>query len=281
MITFYEKMSDLFAANVPFVAVTVVDTIGSVPNEAGSKMLVTMDGLLFGTVGGGKIENRAIQEAQKLLAQSDEEARQNATRTMYAQWALDRDIGMTCGGSVRMYFEAFNVKSWHITIFGAGHVANALINILVNLDCRITCVDPRVEWLDKLPESSKLKKVACDDMPKYGPQIPDGSYVLLITMGHGTDKPILLEILRHWKQRQFPYLGAIGSKAKAARLRNDVKEAGLRTELCDVFYCPIGIPVGSNHPQEIAISVAAQLLQVRDAVSAKSAEKESKKEGIV
>ena len=97
-------------------------------------------------------------------------------------------------------------------------------------------------------------------MPSYVEKIPEGAYVVLMTMGHTTDKPILIEILR---TRTFPYLGVIGSNAKAKRLRKDVLDAGLAEEMTKAFLCPVGLEIGSNHPQEIAISVAAQMLQIR------------------
>ena len=252
--TFFEAESDLVHEGIPFVAVTVVDTLGSTPQDRGSKMLVTEEGRRFGTVGGGKIEARAIEEAQAMLRD------ESAPKTRFHQWSLDKDIGMTCGGIVRVYFEAFNVTRWNIVVFGAGHVANALIDILARLDCRITCIDPRTEWLDRLPSSAKLTKVHEADMPSRVSRIPNGSFVLLMTMGHTTDRPILVEILR---TRTFPYLGVIGSNAKAKRLRKDVLDAGLAEELTRAFFCPVGLEIGSNHPHEIAISVAAQMLQLR------------------
>jgi xanthine dehydrogenase accessory factor len=167
---------------------------------------------------------------------------------------------MTCGGIVRVYFEAFNVTRWNIVVFGAGHVAAALVDLLSRLDCRITCIDTRPEWLGRLPDSPKLVKVLSADLPAEVAKIPEGSYVVLMTMGHTTDRPILVEILR---TRDFPYLGVIGSNAKAKRLRGDVLDAGLAEEKTRAFFCPVGLEIGSNHPQEIAVSVAAQMLQVR------------------
>jgi len=266
VITFYERMSDLFAAGIPFVCATIVDTQGSVPADVGAKMLVTADGAYFGTVGGGKIEARVILEAKAMLQAAGLAGmggKEDATAKFF-EWSLNRDIGMTCGGSMRVYLEAFNHRAWNITVFGAGHVGNALISVLEKLDCRITCIDSRVEWLDKLPESPKLRRVLLTEMKEFVPEIPSDSFVLLMTMGHSSDKPILLEILNRWKNVKFPYLGVIGSDAKAARLRKDIAEAGLPEELSKVFFCPIGLPLGSNHPQEIAVSITAQLLQVRD-----------------
>jgi xanthine dehydrogenase accessory factor len=253
--TFFEAQNDLAESGVPFVAVTVVDTLGSTPQDRGAKMLVTAEGRVFGTVGGGKVEARAIAEAQGMLADD------NAPKTRFYQWSLEKDIGMTCGGIVRVYFEAFNVVRWNIVIFGAGHVAHAVIDTLLKLDCRITCIDPRPEWLSRLPASPRLTPVLSGDMPAEVAKIGEGAFVLLMTMGHTTDKPILIEILR---TRAFPYLGVIGSNAKAKRLRKDILDAGLPEERTRAFYCPVGLQIGSNHPHEIAISVAAQMIEVRD-----------------
>lgn len=256
MTSFYSKLSELATADVPFVSVILVDTIGSAPQCPGAKMLVTKEGLFCGTVGGGKIEKRAIEEAQILLAKSD-----LRSRTCFVQWDLARDVGMTCGGAVKLYFEVFNCHAWKIVVFGAGHVAQSLVRVLLGLDCQITCIDPRSEWLDKFPRSPKLRVVLTNDLPSEVRNIPDDAFVLLMTMGHATDKPILLEILR---TKNTPYLGVIGSKAKSARLKKDVIESGLPDQLTGAFYCPAGLDIGSNHPEEIAISIAAQLLEERD-----------------
>ncbi len=255
MRTFFERLLELINAGTPCVSITLVDGIGSIPSVAGAKMIVTSAGLEYGTVGGGKVERRAIEEAQKIL---HADLRQN---TSLVQWNLNKDIGMTCGGSVKLYFEAFNVGTWNIVIFGAGHVAQALTAILLELNCAITVIDAREEWLSKLPQSLKLTARQCTDMPSEVATLPDDAFVILMTMGHTTDKPILLEILR---TRSFPYVGVIGSEAKAVRLRQDVTEVGLDDEKRQAFYCPIGLALGTNAPHEIAISVAAQLLGERD-----------------
>jgi xanthine dehydrogenase accessory factor len=172
---------------------------------------------------------------------------------------------MTCGGIVKLYFEAFNARRWRIVIFGAGHIANAVATLLVHFDCDLTVIDPRPEWLAKLPPSPKLTAVHAADMPSLVPAIPDDAFVALMTMGHATDKPILLEILR---TRTFPYLGVIGSEAKANILRRDIAEAGLPKEMGRAFHCPIGIELGTNHPYEIALSVIAQMISRRDELAA-------------
>lgn len=255
MLSIHEQLNELLFSNSPFVMVTLVDVIGSSPQDVGSKMLVTKDGLHAGTIGGGKVEFKAINEAKELLEN------RLLTKSLVA-WNLKKDVGMSCGGIVSLYFEAFHTKTWKIAVFGAGHVANALIPHLLLLECQICCLDTRKVWLDKLPKSPKLSLMHTQDMASQVKHIDHDTFVLLMTMGHNTDLPILLEILR---TKQFPYLGVIGSKAKAARIEKDIEEAGL-SSCKDAFYCPIGLDIGNNHPQEIAISVAAQLLQVRDRI---------------
>lgn len=252
--TFIETLNDLIASGTPLVTVTVVDTTGSVPQDRGSKMIVTAVGLHSGTVGGGKVEAKAIGEALDLLDSGTD-------KTRFVQWNLNKDVGMTCGGIVKMYFEVHNAASWNVVIFGAGHVAQALTALLVNFDCRITCFDPRPDWLERLPKSPKLRAVLAADMPAAVKSLPDDAFVVLMTMGHTTDKPILLEILR---TRRFPYVGVIGSHSKAVVLHRDIAEAGLPEEMKDAFHCPVGLEIGTNHPYEIALSVIAQMIQQRD-----------------
>jgi xanthine dehydrogenase accessory factor len=259
-VTFFEALSELMASGAPLVTVTVVDTMGSVPQDRGAKMIVTSEGLRFGTVGGGKIETKAIAEAQKMLRG------EIAEKTQFVSWNLNKDVGMTCGGIVKLFFEAHNVARWNVVVFGAGHIAQALTRILVNLDCRVTCIDPREEWISRLPQSPKLTPIRTDDMPSIVKTLPDDAFVVLMTMGHTTDKPILIEILR---TRTFPYLGVIGSHSKAVVLRRDVAEAGLPKEKESAFFCPVGLEIGTNHPYEIAVSIVAQMIGVRD--SAQSA----------
>ncbi|MFN4152280.1 MAG: XdhC family protein, partial [Candidatus Sericytochromatia bacterium] len=225
------------------------------PQDQGAKMIVTNQGLYFGTVGGGKVEKKSIETAIDLINNKSN------NKNLFVQWNLNKDVGMTCGGTVKLFFEVFNYNNWDIIIFGAGHVANALINILINLDCQITCIDPREEWLNKLPKSEKLNLIQLNEMKNYVKDIPEKAFVILMTMGHTTDKPILLEIL---KNRSFPYIGVIGSKAKANILFKDIKEEGLPESSKNLFYCPIGLDIGTNNVHEIAISITAQIIQERD-----------------
>jgi xanthine dehydrogenase accessory factor len=236
----------------------MVEAVGSTPQDAGSKMLVTAEGLATGTVGGGRIEHKAIEHARQMLAKP---VGHSAT-TEFVEWNLKRDVGMTCGGTVKLFFETYNHSDWRVVVFGAGHVAGEVVGCLGRLDCHVTCIDPRADWLDRIPPANRLRKICSEDPHQLLKQLPDDAFVICMTMGHATDRPILEEIFR--QQRQFPFLGVIGSKAKRAVLVKELAAAGIPRDEAEAFHCPIGLEIGTNQPGEIAISVVAQLIQERD-----------------
>jgi xanthine dehydrogenase accessory factor len=252
-----ERLAELTAEGKPFVLVTLAEAVGSAPQDPGTKMLVDASGLRFGTVGGGKVEQRAIAEAQALLAN------RAAKPCTLVEWNLKRDLGMTCGGLVKLLFEAYHVRPWRVVVFGAGHVAQALVRCLLLLDCRIVCVDSRAEWLDRLPASPQLETIRLDEPRNHVPRLQAGDFVVCMTMGHATDFPILEAIFRMGPG--LAYLGAIGSRAKGEVLRRELAAAGVPASALQQLRCPVGLTLGSNQPGEIAVSVAAEILQVRDA----------------
>lgn len=254
--TFHEHLAALEREGVAFVAVTLVEAVGSTPQDTGAKMIVTTAGLHHGTVGGGRVEAKAIDLALELL-------RGGGRETRFVNWSLKADVGMTCGGTVRLFFEACPPagSAWPIVIFGAGHIAQTLVRVLLPLPCSITVCDARAEWTEQLPRARNLR-ILCSDTPAdLVPALPDNAFVLCMTKGHTTDRPVLQRALA---ERKFPYLGVIGSQAKAAILRRELVANGLTPERAKDFFCPVGLEFGTNHPQEIALSIAAQLLSERD-----------------
>ncbi len=253
--SFLAEISNLRATQQPHVLVLVTATRGSTPQDAGATMLVNPAGLAAGTVGGGKIEAAAIRHAITLLADP------LSPCTATVEWNLQRDIGMTCGGTMSLYFEIHRPAAWTIALFGAGHVAAALIPVLAPLDCRIICRDPRPDWIARLPTAPNVTATVTDPLADSVDELPDDAYAVLITQGHATDFPILRRILQ---TRDLPFVGVIGSQSKRAVLERELREAGCSAERATQFECPLGLPVGSNHPHEIAISIAAGLLAARD-----------------
>lgn len=237
-----------------FVVVTLVNSKGSAPQEVGARMIANADGYFAGTIGGGKLEKAAIEKSQEFL-------KAGATGSHFFEWNLQTDIKMSCGGVVSLFFEIHNFqKIWNIVIFGAGHVSQELTRVLLRLECQLTCVDSRPEWLEKLPQDLKLTKVLADPMEKFVPEIPEGSFVVSATMGHSTDLPILAEI---YKGQRLPYVGAIGSDVKALKLKQNLRDLRISENQIKALHCPIGEDFGNNTPAEIAISITAQLLRLR------------------
>lgn len=251
------KVQELLDAGRSFATITLVDIRGSAPQILGAKAIVTESGIESGTVGGGKIEAASIAHAQQML-------RTGQSATDFVTWNLQTDIGMTCGGEVKLFFDVHAATTWPIAIFGAGHVAQALVRLLIRLNCHVTCVDPRQEWLDRLPSDPKLTLHCIESPRELVGQLPVNTFFVLMSKGHATDLPVLAEVLT---TRAAPFVGVIGSKQKASVLRRDLKEMGIVPELVAAFQCPIGLPIGNNTPEEIAISITAQLIQQRDAVA--------------
>ena len=258
--TIYEQIAALEHEGTAFVLVILAEAVGSTPQESGAKMVVTPAGLHTGTVGGGKVEAKAITFAQEMLAANRPEPR-------FVNWTLKGDVGMTCGGSVKLYFEPHAAggagAAWPIWIVGAGHVVQALVPVLAPLDCQLTVVDPRREWLDRLPRAGNARYLAHDNPADLVPQIPEHAFLLCLTKGHASDRPVLQRALA---ERNFPFIGVIGSDAKAEVLRREMIADGLDAKRANNFHCPVGLPFGSNTPPEIALSIAAQLLTERDKV---------------
>lgn len=239
------------------VLATMVDHRGSAPQVNGAKAIISREGLFWGTVGGGKLELAVIQRAFDLL--------EAGPATDFFKWNLQTDVGMSCGGEASFFLEKFGRAKFQLAIFGAGHISQALIPMLLKLDCFISCIDSRDEWLDKLPDSSRLQKICLENPCDYISNLPEGCFVLSITQGHKYDVPILQKAFE--RGDDFPYIGTIGSEQKAQVIKKDLRHLGVND--CDLerLFCPLGLRFGNNIPEEIAFSIIAQLLTERDLLS--------------
>ena len=253
---FGKTFLELLSQKKELVVITMTDVKGSAPQNLGARMILQDGEIAYGTVGGGKVEAHCIAFAKEFL--NDKHGAKVSSQT----WNLQRDIKMTCGGEASFMFEKYNTASdWNIVIFGAGHVSQALTRLLLTLDCRLTVIDNREEWLSKLPDDEKLTKIHSLEMENYISEIPADAFVVLMTMGHGTDVPILEKAL---KNKTFTYLGVIGSDSKRNRMEQELQKREVSKARCKEFICPIGEKIGTNTPGEIAISIGAQLLKYRD-----------------
>ena len=244
---------DLNLAGTSYAVVTIVKIDAHVPQEVGAKMIVTLDGLHAGTIGGGKIEAKGISLAVEQISIGSSSA-------LMHRIDLNQDLGMVCGGVATLFIEYSNLASWTIAVYGAGHVGQALVNLLKTFSCQLVCVDTREEWLKKLPEHPRLKKILSSDMALIPMTLPKDTYHVIATQGHVFDLVVLREVL---KMGTASYIGVIGSTVKARTIRATLMKEGFTEADTKLFYCPMGLPIGNNTPAEIAVSIAAQILEKR------------------
>jgi xanthine dehydrogenase accessory factor len=251
----WEKALECQSQGLSYVMVTLIDARGSIPQEIGAKCLVTSKGLYAGTVGGGKVEAEAIQRSLKILSSEKQ------VNPIIVTWNLQRDIKMTCGGEAKFLFEHFPARVWPIALFGAGHVGQALSKTLRELNCQLTVVDSRQEWLDKIQGVNKI----CHENPhELVSSFSPHTFFISMTQGHAFDVPVLFEIYKHFPKA--PYIGVIGSDTKGRAIKNDLRELGVDEDFLNHLRIPIGLPLGTNQPPEISISIAAELIQIRDKI---------------
>jgi xanthine dehydrogenase accessory factor len=235
-----------------YAIVTLIKIDAHVPQEVGAKMLVTAAGLHAGTIGGGKLEAKAIELAKQQLTTS---------KSQLHKIDLNKDLGMVCGGVATIFVESSQHKSWHLAVYGAGHVGQALIQLLKTFACQLYWIDSRQEWLDKQPDHPRLKKIFTANLGHIPSTLPEGTYHIIATPGHAFDLEVLKSVL---KLKNTPYIGVIGSTVKARTIRASLMNEGFTKADCERFHCPMGLPIGNNTPAEIAVSIAGQILERRD-----------------
>ncbi len=260
-------LAELAAAGRPAVLVTVLRAEGSTPREAGAKMVVWVGGF-EGTIGGGHLELEALTEARSLLAAEEEGG---VASPVVRDFALGPSLGQCCGGRTTLVFEAIRPTRWRVAVFGAGHVGKALVKLLGELPCAVTWIDSREsEFPEVLP--SNVRRVVSDAPEDEVRALPPGADVLVMTHSHQLDLEIVEAVMKRGDQH---YLGLIGSRTKRARFEQRLAAHGRSPEELARLTCPIGLAgVGSKRPAEIAIAVAAQLLQARN-VAAPGARQEA------
>lgn len=253
-----EKLSELRAQRRPCALVVVTQVKGSGPREAGARMIVSDGRLAFGTIGGGNLEKLAIERATELLLEKK-------TISKSVAYPLSDAAGQCCGGEVTLFFETFPWTGRKIAVFGAGHVAQAIGGLASYLSADLVLIDARdeAEIQPALPRTRPYELVLVDAPEAEIDTLPDDALVLVMTHSHALD----LEVVARAIKRDFAYVGLIGSERKWARFRHRLEARGFKREEIAKVRCPIGVSKHSKEPTAIAISVAAELLEVlaRDA----------------
>ena len=263
---YLHQASRLAERGIAFVTVTLVQPEGHVPQDIGAKAIVTADGLAWGTVGGGRLEAHAIEHAKAMLARAVDAGRvPQPVAPELVRYELARDLNMVCGGAASLFYEPASAATWNIVVFGAGHVAQATVALLSTFHCNLTCIDARPEWIGRIAARPNLRTLVAAEPADAVATLPAGAFVLCMTQGHATDLPIVRRLLQDGRAR---FIGVIGSEPKARTMRSALMKEGFAEATVAGIRCPLGLAIGTNAPAEIAVSIAAQLLQVRDAAAA-------------
>ena len=230
---------------------TVTSESGSTPRSRGASMWVRPDGSIAGTIGGGLIEYEAIQEALQLMNSGE------ASRTWHKS-LTERD-GVACGGSADVYMETIG-RCDELVIFGGGHVGRAVAELGAFAGFRVTVWDERPEFAndEHIPWA---RNIACpiDKIYENGITLHERSYVVIMTRGHALDA----EAVTVTDKKPGAYYGMIGSRSKIATVRKMLLERGVSKEHLDRIYQPIGLPIKAETPNEIAVSVMAEIIAVK------------------
>jgi xanthine dehydrogenase accessory factor len=234
--------------------VTIIRTEGSTPQRVGAKMLVFADGRTVGTIGGGCYENDAFWKARNAL---------ETRKPLVACYELADDIaeesGLICGGQMDVYIEPLEAAP-HLYLVGAGHVSYHLAQAATPVGFKVHVVDDREKFAnaDRFPDA---EEVIVEDIPGWleTATLPGNAYVVILTRGHRHD----LEALRALAPRDLRYLGLIGSRAKVARLYAALQEESVPIDRLKDLHAPVGLDIGAVSPQEIAVSIMAELIAVK------------------
>lgn len=232
-----------------YVLATLLESAGSTPRIAGTKMVITACEQ-FDTLGGGHLEYAVIDKARDLL--------KGALAQPYIHhFPLGATLGQCCGGSVSVLFELLHPVKLHLTLFGAGHIAQQIVELLEPLPVAVRWIDNR-EGL--FPESTKAITLLTDDPVGEVVTAPRDSAFLVLTHNHQLDFDLAKTVLA---QRPQAFLGVIGSVTKAARFRHKLVLMGISEKALGNLRCPVGLAdVTGKLPMEVAISIVGQLISL-------------------
>jgi xanthine dehydrogenase accessory factor len=219
-------------------------------------MLVYPDGQIFGTIGGGRVEKKIIEDAKSVITNR---------QPVIVKYDLTRDLQMCCGGSMEIYIEPVMTKN-KLYIFGAGHTGHALAKRAADFDFNITLIDDRKEYIDEAGPVgiTKLYGNYNDLLPRL--VFDDHTFITIMTYSHPLDREILAYCIR----QPHAYIGMIGSRRKVEVTKRLFEEEGISTiENIENVDMPMGLDIGADGPDEISISILAKLLSVKNKINVK------------
>jgi len=233
---------------------TIIRVNGSIPSYPGARMLIRDDGSIAGTIGGGCVEAEVWQAAREAM---------ETGKTKILSFSLAEDAaydnGLICGGQLEIYIEPLDPLP-RACIFGAGHISRSLSRLCAMLGFSVAVIDDRESYAnrERFPEADEVIAGNYEEIfPKL--DIHSGCYLIIVTRGHRDD----MRVLRWAVTTPAGYIAMIGSRRKVISVVRELQKEGLAPELFERVHAPMGLDIGAVTPEEIAVSVAAEMIAVR------------------
>ncbi len=250
---FSQALVQALRDNKPAAVATVVKTRGASPREAGAKMLVYPDGSIVGSVGGGEMELRVITAAKDALRDG---------KTRYLDMTLSNEghgDPMICGGEMEIFVEPIALAPT-LLVVGAGHIGAAIAQLAQQVGFRVVVLDDRPEFVTPANFPYADERIAGDLVEKIGEiEITPQTYIVLVTRAHTLDAALLGAVV----DKRAAYIGMLGSKRRVLTVRELLRQKGTSEAALERVHAPIGIEIQAETPQEIAVSIMAEIIQTK------------------
>ena len=247
----FERLASLLRRGTKAALATIVRTGGSTPRETGAKMIVLADGGIEGTIGGGILEKKVIDDALAMMKEG--------ASSRFIHYRLQEEekggIGAACGGDCEVFVEVFG-PGRKIVVCGGGHVGLSVARIGADAGFEVTVVDDRPEVAGgREPAGATMLQMRPDD-PAVLDEVNESTAVVIVTRGHELD----LEALRRLIGSPAFYIGMIGSKRKVAAILSKLEKDGVSRDRLEGVFTPIGLDIGAETPEEIAVAIVAEIV---------------------
>ena len=256
MIEVYNELVKIVEQGQRAVLATIISASGSTPQRAGAKMVIKEDGSSVGTIGGGGAEHKIMQHVREVLKSGKPQI------VKFDLSGKDGKVEMICGGEMEVFMEPI-LGPETLFLFGAGHLSQAMVSIAKMMGFRIVVIDPRPEYTnpERFPKADVL---IVDEFENAFPKlnVDEHSYIIIYTSGHISDEKCLAFALK----TNAKYIGMIGSRKKSKEVKERLQAKGVPIEALNAVHSPIGIEIGAVTPEEIAISILAEVIKVKRAI---------------
>ncbi len=254
MNTIYEAVAEALRRGETVAVATIVQTRGSTPRRVGTKMLIRRDGAITGTVGGGALEAAIIEAAQEALAEGE-------SRLVHHGLRADRreeDLGI-CGGDLDVFVDVV-APQVTLLLIGAGHIAVPLARLAPPLGFRTVVLDNRAEYAnrDRFPQAEEIR-VEDVEAALGSLDITPSTWIVIATPSHESDAVALRAVV----ESSAAYIGLLGSRRKVSLIFKALRRDGVGEEALARIHAPIGLDLGGETPEEIALSIMAEMVMLR------------------